>query len=76
MALTNEEREWALDEIRAEMENQHEYCVDNHRMADADDSAEIQAFEQASFWGCCGSFEREVVHPNGKKILIGCNYGH
>lgn len=77
MALTADERYWALGEISRIMEEECEACVDNERVADPNDSAEMREFDEQSFHGCCGTMEKEVVHPQtGKRILIGCNYGH
>lgn len=77
MALTTTERDWANSEIERIMNEEGEDCVDNYRAADLDDDAEMAEYEEAERHGCCGFFSREVVHPEtGKRILIGCNYGH
>ena len=76
MALTTEEFEWALCELEKFILKYDLECVDNFRFADAADAEEVNRFEEASRMGCCGSYDGEEIHPNGKKILIGCNYGH
>lgn len=50
-------------------------CVDNERLAYIDDPDMMEDYEDTQVWGCCGSFDQEVI-INGKQALIGCNYGH
>jgi hypothetical protein len=73
MALTKEEIDWALDQIELYVDDP---CIDNYRFAELGDEAEEETYEGAKSVGCCGSFDMEVTHPNGKRMLIGCNYGH
>lgn len=50
-------------------------CVDNRRMAKADDAWQRIEFDEAAYRGCCGTFER-IVNVDGVDFLVGCNYGH
>jgi hypothetical protein len=75
MALTEDEKSWAWEQMATELGD--EPCVDNERIADADDSEEVAAYEEAERHGCCGSMNLTLTHPTtGKTILVGCNYGH
>jgi hypothetical protein len=54
-------------------------CVDNHRIAEISDSAQLQAYVRQQSKGCCGQFDGvAMVKINGypRMCLIGCNYGH
>lgn len=73
MALTNQERDWALCEIEY-MKDRFDF-MDNYRVAEVGDDQEEGEFGQLAYSGCCGSYE-DVVEYNGKKIRIGFNYGH
>jgi len=75
MALSQIEIDWAFSVLRSDMEE--ELCVDNMRIASADDPVEVLAYEAIRDDGCCGAYDRRLVHPEtGKTILVGCNYGH
>lgn len=75
MTLSQMEIDWAFSVLRSDMEE--ESCVDNMRIASADDPVEVLAYEAIRDDGCCGTYDRRLVHPEtGKVILVGCNYGH
>lgn len=75
MSLSQAEIDWAFSILKTDMED--ELCVDNIRIADLDDPVEVSAYETIRDDGCCGSYDRRLVHPEtGKAILVGCNYGH
>jgi hypothetical protein len=66
--------EWLERYIFSQVEG--EDCVDNLRWAEVDDPEQMKAFRKAAEEGCCGSFSGQVVGPDGKKYVVGCNYGH
>lgn len=37
---------------------------------------QYEFFKQKRKYGCCGFCDSEVIGPDGKKYLIGFNYGH
>jgi hypothetical protein len=76
MALSTEELTWAWNKLEECIFQNDLDCSDNIRIADVDDTEEMKQYEQIAEKGCCGSFEEVIIHPNGKKIMIGCNYGH
>lgn len=49
--------------------------IDNVREAWADDEAQKAHYREIRASGCCGSFDR-VVKIKGRRMWIGCNYGH
>lgn len=73
MALTQAEIDWARYELELAVDDS---CIDNWRFAEVGDEEEEAVFAAQSASGCCGSYENTLVHPNGKRILAGCNYGH
>lgn len=53
------------------------YCVDNERWADASRPSQRKRYFKKKSNGCCGSCDIEAICPyDGKKYLIGFNYGH
>lgn len=50
-------------------------CVDNERFAFLDDLPAMDLYETQQLNGCCGFFDEEI-EINGRKAMIGCNYGH
>jgi hypothetical protein len=50
-------------------------CVDNLRVARADDAESVALYETQREHGCCGSHD-EVVTVDGAEWWIGFNYGH
>lgn len=48
---------------------------DNERFAWADCPEEIIEYEKQQNRGCCGFLDIEIM-INGRRALIGCNYGH
>ena len=50
-------------------------CVDNTRFAWVDDPAAVTEYRDNQNHGCCGFFDAEIV-IDGRKAIIGCNYGH
>lgn len=75
--LNEQEQAWAEEQVVNTMAEGDEPNWDNLRIADMDDELEMALFQDAEYNGCCGSYNEEVVHPTtGKRIMIGCNYGH
>jgi hypothetical protein len=50
-------------------------CVDNERFAFMDDKSAMDLYETFRSNGCCGFFDEEI-EVNGRRAMIGCNYGH
>lgn len=50
-------------------------CIDNIRFAFMDDDTAMSEYENAKDDGCCGFHDEEIL-VNGRKAMIGCNYGH
>ena len=54
-------------------------CVNNYRIADIGDPAQLQAYVHKQSRGCCGQHDSVAwVKFDGyeRLCLIGCNYGH
>jgi hypothetical protein len=51
-------------------------CCDNFRLALASSSAQKRRYRRAQKRGCCGSSDWEAIGPDGKRYLLGFNYGH
>jgi hypothetical protein len=58
-----------------DLEDSDEHCIDNYRFAFLDDAKAMADYQDKKDNGCCGYFDEEVV-VNGRKAIIGCNYGH
>jgi hypothetical protein len=56
--------------------DEYEDCVDNLRWAALGDAKQMKVYETAEADGCCGSFDGEVLAPDGITYKVGCNYGH
>jgi hypothetical protein len=81
----------SIDEAFAKL-SELDPCVDNYRVAEISDSAQLQAYVHKQSRGCCGqhdsialigeSYEYTTDKPSVVKgtyyrlCLIGCNYGH
>lgn len=65
---TDEAWAWMQDEV-------DDPCKDNYRMAHEDDAIQMAEYQAAIEDGCCGSFDA-LVEIDGKRVWIGCNYGH
>ena len=77
MALSKEEKEFALNELDSYIEENKLDYADNYRFADLMDEKENQEYETKQKRGYCGQFDWEVhFKPTNKRIRIGCNYGH
>ena len=50
-------------------------CQDNERLAWTNDAESMRAYEEARDRGCCGFFDTYVI-IDGRRAVIGCNYGH
>jgi hypothetical protein len=59
-----------LDDASKDMQ-----CVDNFRIAALDNRKDMKRYRKMEKRGCCGSFDQEVT-VNGRKFMIGFNYGH
>jgi hypothetical protein len=51
-------------------------CMDNTRVALLTSSSQKRRFKKQAERGCCGSHSEVRTGPDGKKYLLGCNYGH
>lgn len=56
-------------------EDANDPCVDNVRFAFLDDLEAVAEYNDQQLSGCCGSLDKEVF-IDGRKALVGCNYGH
>jgi hypothetical protein len=65
---------WADRELREHMAD--EPCVDNLRVARINSSPQMRRFRRQAASGCCGSATFERTGPDGKKYILGYNYGH
>ena len=52
----------------------YEYA-DNFRAANIDNSEQMKKYKRRKEKGCCGFYD-EIYFINGKKYMIGFNYGH
>lgn len=71
---TYDSAEEAFDAIKP-----NDPCVDNYRIADISDPAQLQAYVHKQSRGCCGQHDTvAMVKLDGyhRMCLIGCNYGH
>jgi hypothetical protein len=50
-------------------------CVDNERFAYVDEPLALVKYYDQQERGCCGSFDADII-VDGRKAVIGCNYGH
>ena len=74
---TEDAREFAWNCLADFIDELDESCVDNERVALAQDEAEMAAYQEQVENGCCGSLDRMVIDPvTGLKFYVGCNYGH
>lgn len=71
--MSNKEK--ALEILEKHIENFSLDYADNFRVANMNSQEEMDAFEEQSMNGCCGSYETEI-EINGETWMIGCNYGH
>jgi hypothetical protein len=65
---------WLMSYIYKQVDG--EDYIDNLRWAAVDDEKDMKAYNEAYEHGCCGSFDGQVVAPDGKTYKVGCNYGH
>ncbi|QNN99979.1 hypothetical protein phiPsa267_101 [Pseudomonas phage phiPsa267] len=63
----------AMEELQYQIARNGLEYADSFRMAFFDDDAQVEAYDDAVT--CCGSFDT-TMKINGKRVLIGCNYGH
>ena len=50
-------------------------CHDNHRIADVRKPEEVKIYEDHKSEGCCGYYDTTVEYE-GRRYMIGFNYGH
>lgn len=50
--------------------------TDNVRVACVRDRRALRAYRRQGALGCCGFYDETHTGPDGRKYLIGCNYGH
>lgn len=75
MALTEEEDDWAFQQLEVEVRGQH--ITENYRSADPTDDNDMAFYKAAEDRGSGPSVGLELVHPvTGRTILVGCNYGN
>lgn len=65
----------ALEELEYQIARFGLEYADNYRVCNPGIPEEFEAYKKAQRRGCCGVFEWSLS-IRGKKILIGCNYGH
>lgn len=72
------EGEVGKDAAFAKMEEiiEGEEFVDNYRYADVDDHKAMEAYKVAMDGGCCGCYDGIITFGNGRKAIVGCNFGH
>ncbi|MEK6883299.1 MAG: hypothetical protein AABY22_26970, partial [Nanoarchaeota archaeon] len=62
---------WANEKIKKESMD----YSDNFRIADLANKEQVRFYNEVKSKGCCGFFDSiEIIE--GKKIMIGWNYGH
>lgn len=64
---------WVYEIINAEV---NDNCIDNIRCARVGDGKQVKKYYRQQEHGCCGSYDVVRRGPDGKRYLIGCNYGH
>lgn len=70
-----QEYEQAMDDLHYEIARLDLEYADNYRVYRYKDRAGFRKYRERELRGCCGSFESSTI-VNGKKWIIGCNYGH
>jgi hypothetical protein len=50
-------------------------CMDNFRFSAMDRPGDLRRYRDRRASGCCGSYDQEIT-IDGRKFIIGCNYGH
>lgn len=72
------ESEASEDDAFAKMEEliEGEECVDNYRYALIGDENGMAEYKSALDNGCCGSYDALITFGDGKKAIVGCNFGH
>lgn len=50
-------------------------CIDNYRFAFLDDNNMMVEYERKANQGCCGSADYDIM-VDGRRAVVGCNYGH
>jgi len=62
-----------LDEA---IEKHSDMYEDNFRHAKKSDPVSVARFKYHANQGCCGSWDGEVIGPDGETYLLGFNHGH
>lgn len=66
--------DWAANIIRKAVDDP---CIDNIRFARYGDCDDMEEYFVKRANGCCGFYDGVHKYPgDGKKYLVGCNYGH
>ena len=66
--------DWAWQVIERAQEG--ELCCDNARVAQLGNTGQMRRYKAAKAAGCCGFADFVETGPDGKRYLLGYNYGH
>lgn len=65
---------WAQGEL--DKESKDDDCVDNYRVACVSSTPQMRRYRSQKASGCCGSQDFKRRGPDGKRYVLGFNYGH
>jgi len=65
---------WALSVIEREQEGLD--CCDNSRVARVGNTGQVRRYKSAKASGCCGFHDSVYTGPDGRRYMIGFNFGH
>lgn len=75
-ALPKEIAAWAQNEIARAIEEHDADCADNSRAARIGNTGQMRRYRRQKAHGCCGFADWEATGPDGKRYVLGYNYGH
>jgi len=75
--LYPDDSKFLIKSMQNALEEINNCCTDNFRFYLVGDKTQQQKYEGATNNGCCGFYDKKVIHPKSKNIYwIGFNYGH
>lgn len=74
--ISTEIKEWILSEIEKDVESSGVEFDDNYRVSEIGNPEQEELYKSILYKGCCGFHDFELIGPDGKRYIIGYNYGH
>jgi hypothetical protein len=74
--LPREVVEWASERLRARISESSLDCVDNDRVARVGNTGQVRRYNRQRALGCCGFADWIETGPDGRRYMLGLNYGH